>query len=660
MNNMKNISLRSQWTNMISGNKVDENIVRPIVYDSWKRCLSFNLNPYDLNEENILSENELYNYVHCVDSHFHENLSRMFMDIATDMKLSILLYDSNCKLNCIIAVAEELKTNIPKDLSENIFGTNAVCLALEHDTAIQLLSAEHFCFTEANCSAAPIHNSNGKVDYVINIGGFSKIHTLETLGLVKSIAQIIENNIRIDYMLTELSKSNAILNNIIENNSSAIVYIDDSNNIRYNRTFLNMLEINNTNDSKLVFYNFQKILFQIDAYKNNEDIDSKEIVLNINNRLKSYLVSMKQIRISGMLEKGYLFSFDDTNKLLKIKLKRNCTVYNFEDIVGENSEIRKVVNMSKRAARTSSAVLIHGESGTGKELFAQSIHNESYRKDKPFIAINCGAIPSELIESELFGYEPGAFTGASKSTKIGMLEAASEGTIFFDEVESMPLNVQVKLLRALSENKINRIGGIDEIPIDVRIISATKNDLLVEAEKGNFREDLYFRINVISIYLPPLRERKDDIPLLAQKFIDYFLKQSNISDMQADEEFLEALTYYYWRGNVRELKNVIEKAVLLNDDNKLTVKNLPSKIINSYSYKSLKEKVENKINYKEKQINVLKTSEEMTIEFVLKEENYNLTKSAKRLGISRTTLYKKIKEMPKLKKCKDIEQFEKV
>lgn len=656
MNNLKNLSLRNQWTNMVNDKKVDENIVRPIVYESWKRSIEYGLDSFGLYEENYLTANELANYSNCADSHFHKNISRMFMDIAIDMKLSILIFDSQCKLNCVIAVADDLKPFVPKDTSENVFGTNAVCLALKHDIPIQLSGEEHFCYTEGNCSAAPIHNRDGKIEYIINIGGFSRAHTIETLGLVTSIAYIIENQMKIDYMLSELSTSNTILNNIIEHSSTAIIYIDDSNNIKYNRTFLNMLEIMNTDDSKLVFYNFQKILFQIDAYKNNVDIENKEIVLKINNRLKSYLVSMKQIRVNGILEKGYLFSFNDTNKLLKGKIGRNSAVYNFDDIVGESVEIRKVVNMSKRAAKTSSAILIHGESGTGKELFAQSVHNESYRNDKSFIAINCGAIPSELIESELFGYEPGAFTGASKSTKIGMLEAASEGTIFFDEVESMPLNVQVKLLRALSENKINRIGGIDEIHIDVRIIAATKKDLLAEVEIGNFREDLYFRINVISIYLPPLRERKDDIPLLAKKFIDYYLKQVNVEDMEVDEEFLEALTYYYWRGNVRELKNVIEKSVLLNDDGKLTVKNLPPKIIKSYSYKSLKEKVENKIDYKDKNINVLKTSEEMIIEIVLKEENYNLTKSAKRLGISRTTLYKKMNEMPKLKKRKDTEQ----
>jgi transcriptional regulator with PAS, ATPase and Fis domain len=332
-------------------------------------------------------------------------------------------------------------------------------------------------------------------------------------------------------------------------------------------------------------------------------------------------------------------------------------VYRFEDIIGESEEIKKVKKLARRAARTSSAILINGESGTGKELLAQAIHNESFRKDKPFIAINCGAIPSELIESELFGYEPGAFTGASKGIKLGKLEVASGGTFFFDEVESMPLNVQVKLLRALSANKITRIGGVEEIPIDIRIIAATKKDLLLEAEKGNFREDLYFRINIISLNLPPLRERKDDVPILAKSFIKYYEKQANLQEIKVEPEFLEALTYYYWRGNVRELRNVMEKATLLNDDMKLTINNLPPKIVDAYKYKSLKEKVDTKINDIKMNKNILQTSEEMIIELVLNEEKWNLTKAAKRLGISRPTLYKKIEEHPRLKKRKDTLQL---
>jgi transcriptional regulator with PAS, ATPase and Fis domain len=334
-------------------------------------------------------------------------------------------------------------------------------------------------------------------------------------------------------------------------------------------------------------------------------------------------------------------------------------VYTFEDIISENEEFKAVKEYAKKAARTSSSILIHGESGTGKELFAQSMHNESFRKDKPFVAINCGAIPSELIESELFGYEPGAFTGASKGTKLGKLEVASGGSIFFDEIESMSLNVQVKLLRALSSNKITRVGGVDEIPVDIRIIAATKKDLLQEVDQCNFREDLYYRISVINLHIPPLRERIDDIPYLAKSFIKFFAKQANMQEPTVESEFLEALTYYYWRGNVRELRNVIEKVTLLTDEIKLTINDLPQKIIDAYKYKSLKQKMSIKIHEmkENKNKNILQTGEEMIIELILNEESWNLKKTAERLGISRPTLYKKIENYPDLKKCKKGERM---
>lgn len=657
MNSSRNFALRNQWANLINGKEVDKSIVGDMVYESWIRSMEAGLNPNNLNEDIYLTEDEVNNYMQCVETQFQENISNVLKKIAEEMKLSIIIYDTNCNVKSILAVPEEVKPYIAKSVSENVVGTNAICLALKHNTPVQLIGEEHFYYKNGNCSAAPINNSEGKIDSIVNIGGFSHTPTLETLGLATSIAQIIENNININNMLTELKTSNTILNNIIDHNSTGIMYLDDNKNIKYNRSLLNMFEIKHINNLQLIVKKLEDIVSQIEDYKHKHEIDSKEIVLNINNKLKSFMVSMKIIKVNDIAKNGYFFSFEDTNKLMRINMKGSRAFYNFDDIIGENEEIKKVKSMAKKAARTQSPILIYGESGTGKEVLAQSIHNESFRKDKPFVAINCGAIPSELIESELFGYEPGAFTGASRSTKIGVLEAVSGGTIFFDEVESMPLNVQIKLLRALSENKISRIGGVEEIPINIRIISASKKDLLMEVEKGNFREDLYFRINVIIINLPPLRERREDIPIIAKHFIKYFINKGNITEMSIDLEFLEALQYYYWRGNVRELRNVIEKAVLLNEDTKLTINNLPPKIMQAYKYKSLKESVYQDIEIiirdAKTNDNMLMACEELVVEMVLKEEKWNLTNAAKRLGISRTTLYKKINDMPKLKKHKN-------
>ena len=418
-----------------------------------------------------------------------------------------------------------------------------------------------------------------------------------------------------------------------------------------------MFEIMETDNSNIAHENIRNILNQLKEHLHHDEMEGTELVLNINNQKKSFIVSIKQFLIDENKAVCRLYKFDNTNKYMRLNVN-NRAVYTFDDIISDCRNMVRVKELAKRAARTSSAILIMGESGTGKELFAHSIHNESFRKDKPFIAINCGAIPSELIESELFGYEPGAFTGASNKIKFGKLEIASGGTFFFDEIESMPLNVQIKLLRALSSKRITRIGGIKEIPIDIRIISATKKDLLQEVELGQFREDLYFRINIINLSIPPLRDRKDDIPILAKSFINYIVEHSNISDVKVDSEFYEALKYYFWRGNVRELRNVIEKVVLLNDKEIININNLPREVLSAYKYKSLKNKLSTYVIETKHSKDLLKTGEEIIVEFVLNEENWNLTNTAKRLGISRPTLYRKIEESPKLSKRKKMLQEE--
>lgn len=558
-----------------------------------------------------------------------------------------------------MAVSEKIDL-ITTNCSEESIGTNSICLALQYDISIQVFGKEHYnkLLHQYNCSAAPIHGFNKKIVGAINIGGIiSHKHTLETLGLAQSIAKIIEDKIQINQMVAQLTISNQTLNNIIEYDSSGIVYLVDNEIISYNKSLLNMFEIMATYNSKTVHESIRNVLNQLEEHLHHDEIENIELVLNINNEKKSFITSIKQFSIDENKAICHLYKFDSTNKYMRLNIN-NRAVYTFDDIIGECENMVRLKELAKKTARTSSSILICGESGTGKELFAHAIHNESFRKNKPFVAINCGAIPSELIESELFGYEPGAFTGASNKIKFGKLEIASGGTFFFDEIESMPLNVQIKLLRALSSNRITRIGGIKEIPVDIRIIAATKKDLLQEIELGQFREDLYFRINIISLSIPPLRDRKDDIPLLAKSFINYNVKHSSISEVKTVPEFYEALKYYYWRGNVRELRNVIEKVVLLNDKETLSIDSLPREIISAYKYKSLKNKLSTHVVEIKHDKDLLKTGEEIIIEYVLNEENWNLTNTAKRLGISRPTLYRKIDGSPKLSKRKKMLQQE--
>ena len=297
--------------------------------------------------------------------------------------------------------------------------------------------------------------------------------------------------------------------------------------------------------------------------------------------------------------------------------------------------MKNVITNCKIVANSPSTILIEGESGTGKEVLAQSIHNYSMRKNNKFIAINCGAIPSNLVESELFGYEDGTFTGGKKGGKIGKFEMANGGTLFLDEIGEMPLEHQVNLLRVIQEGKITRLGGTEEINVDVRIIAATNKNLKKEIELGKFREDLYYRLCVIPINLPTLRERNGDI----KELINYFLRMKsfklNKSVPEVSEKLYNDLIKYSWPGNIRELENIIENIVNLDGDMSF----------------SLDVNCDNKYKSEIKEVEEI-NSDEITLEFieknhiikVLRKYKSNIYKSANALGVSRNTLYNKIKK----------------
>ncbi|MBE0451673.1 MAG: sigma 54-interacting transcriptional regulator [Clostridia bacterium] len=286
-----------------------------------------------------------------------------------------------------------------------------------------------------------------------------------------------------------------------------------------------------------------------------------------------------------------------------------------------------------KAAKTSSNVLIQGESGTGKELFAHSIHNHSSRKDKPFVAINCAAIPKELIESELFGYAKGSFTGGVKGGRPGKFELANGGTIFLDEIGEMPIEIQAKLLRVLQDKKVVRVGGESVFDVDVRIIAATNKNLYEESKKGNFRWDIYYRLNVLSITIPPLRERIEDVPLIVDSLIKRINKRLGTYVMEIDGKVVSELMKNNWKGNVRELENVLERMINMCGKTKITLEQLPSE------YKGLR-----KNNLATKDYDH-KSYEEHERELLITALSYfegNVSQAARSLKISRNTLYNKM------------------
>ncbi|MBE9535693.1 MAG: sigma-54-dependent Fis family transcriptional regulator [Proteobacteria bacterium] len=305
--------------------------------------------------------------------------------------------------------------------------------------------------------------------------------------------------------------------------------------------------------------------------------------------------------------------------------------YSFENMVGSSPKMEEVYRLSSQVAKSDATVLILGESGTGKELLAKGIHFNSLRKEQPFVTINCGSLPENLIESELFGHKKGAFTGAV-SDKKGKFELADGGTIFLDEIGELPLHLQVKLLRVLQDGMVDKVGESLPVKVDVRIIAATNRDLEEEVAGGNFREDLYYRLCVVPIKLPPLRERLDDIPLLTEHFLKKYSEKSRVDRVRINKEAIKILLNYSWPGNVRELENLAERTVVMSQTGLVTIDDLPEKLIANSSNGG-----SSIVSLPDEGIN-LESLEKELIEKAYAKCKYNQSKAARFLGITRNTL----------------------
>jgi two-component system response regulator AtoC len=338
---------------------------------------------------------------------------------------------------------------------------------------------------------------------------------------------------------------------------------------------------------------------------------------------KPFCPERAEILIDKLMEHQWLL---EENLSLQQRLEER---YRFENIITQSPRMQQVIEVIKVVAKSNATVLITGETGTGKELVARAIHSQSHRRDRPFVAVSCAALPESLLESELFGHEKGSFTGAYAQKK-GKFEVANRGTLFLDEIGEMNANTQVHLLRVLEEKEFNRVGGNEPIKIDVRVISATNRDMKQAIAEGKFREDLYYRLNVVNIELPPLRERTEDIPLLARHFLKRFALENQKKITGFSPQATDFLLKHEWPGNVRELENAIERAVILSQNSVIEVADLYQRnLIPAGSTTS--------------PVRSLKQVEKEHIQNVLSETGGNYTEAARILGVSRMTLYNKAK-----------------
>ena len=338
--------------------------------------------------------------------------------------------------------------------------------------------------------------------------------------------------------------------------------------------------------------------------------------------------------VSAALEQNHL---RQENARLRTEVAEK---YSFDNVVGRSSAMREIFQKVMRIAPFNSTVLISGESGTGKEVIARLIHLHSRVSGNLFVTVNCAAIPENLLESELFGYVKGAFTGAVK-TKRGLFEEASGGTLLLDEIGELPLTLQVKLLRVLQEGKIRRLGDVNEISVEVRVIAATSRNLLTEVQAGRFREDLFYRLNIIPIVMPPLRERAEDIPLLIHYFLKKLCQGRELVDV--DESAMQVFVNYSWPGNVRELQNIVERALVLSDSNRITVESLPAELSTANEFFRV-HIPEEQLSIKHTLSQLVPRVEQELITRALKRTNNNRTRAARLLEISHRSLLYKLKE----------------
>ncbi len=436
---------------------------------------------------------------------------------------------------------------------------------------------------------------------------------------------------------------------VIDTIAEGIIALDRQGNITtLNRVAKSILGLSEETAGEMHISRFFKNPAILKVMQSGEGMRHQIENINDEQYLVDHVPVMKDKRVLGgvmTIQKVSSIQVAE-NELRRSLTQRLVTKYNIDDFVGQTSISMQLKNKAKKFALHDTTVLITGDTGTGKEIIAQSIHNLSRRQGGPFVSINCGAIPETLLESELFGYEGGAFTGSLRSGKAGLFELAHRGTIFLDEVGDAPPSVQSRLLRVLQEREVMRIGGNRLIPVDVRVVSATNKDLTQQVARGAFREDLFYRLNILNLQVPTLFERIEDLPLLAVKIINRKVRQERLSPVKLPKECLDRLSSLKWPGNVRQLVNFIERLLILCEGrfSQEIFDELLSEMIQS-SPAEAKQKTE-----ASRQVSSLKDkaldSEAGLILAILKEEDFNRKNTAQRLGISRTTLWRKLKALP--------------
>ena len=626
-----------EWEHFQNGQEVDGSVIAPYILRAWQRCRLLHVDP-DENSRRRLDAGELERVLQKNSLIIHIArgiMERLYSPISSSGSIISIADADGVILFCL---RDEKKSypipNIePGSIAlESSSGSNAVSICLVEKRPAETWAAEHYCRQLHNwyCVAAPIWNTNHELVAVLNVTLPWDMFHNHTRGMIESAAYAISEQLRLHYLLEDQRV-------IFEMMDEGLVVLDSNGDIRFiNKKAQQMLSLVNWNGAQHI----SDIILSRDILRailsEKASFSDQEALLQLKTGTLSCMLSVSCTGESG----SRVLTLREVKRMKEsaARVTGAKAVFTFNHIVGNAPSFQNVIEQARKAAKSDATTLILGESGTGKELFAQSMHNASSRATGAFITVNCGALPRELVQSELFGYDEGAFTGASRLGKPGKFELADNGTIFLDEIGEMPMDAQVSLLRLLQNGEVTRVGSKYTRQVNVRVIAATNRNLQESIRERSFREDLYYRLNVFSLNIPPLRERMSDIRLLIQHFLAHFMMTQNNPELRMTEEVMRILEHYSWPGNVRELENTVERMVFLAPDSGLIdVESVPANILHVVRGAQPAER-----SFDEP--GVLRVQERESILRVLQECGGNIRATAQKLGISRSGLYVKMKK----------------
>lgn len=555
----------------------------------------------------------------------------------------------------VLSEAYSLRMTPGAYMDEPGIGTNAMGTCLAEGEPVQVSGKEHYveAYHRWTCSAAPIRCADGTVIGTIDLTGYSDQAHPHTLGMVVAAADAMSRMLEIRRYNEELAMSRDFLEAVLESINAGIVAVETDGTVRTANEFA----------AGLFGYSTEEMLSMQASHllpgwadilailEDGQRFMDEDVQVRARANRQQLNLSAYPARDSAGTLRSVSLVFKDVHKVRKLanRIMGRHAIYTFDKIIGRDQGFLRTIEFARRVADSRSSILIMGESGTGKELFAQAIHNHSDRRDEAFVAMNCAAIPRSLIESELFGYEEGSFTGARRGGQPGKFEVAEGGTVFLDEIGEMPLDMQTRLLRVIEEGTVTRLGSATESVVNVRIIAATNKDLNDEVAAGNFRKDLFYRLNVLPMRLPPLRERPGDVPLLVDFFMKRISQKLNRKPVDIPPQALDDLLAYDWPGNIRELENLVE--LIVNSGaiphrwpwQRRPGYQVTSGAVDGQSYTtSFRDIDATSYGSPAPDSELLVDAERRHIELVLARHGGNLSETARVLGIARNTLYSKL------------------